>query len=58
MKEENSLRRKEPTIEAAIQGSFGAPRSPHVFFENDINHKKMAKHLRNERRKKVEEEGQ
>ena len=52
MKEENSLKRKEPKLEAAIQGSFGAPRSPNVFFENDINHKRMAKHLRDERRKK------
>ena len=56
MKEENSLKRRQPTEQAAIEGSFGAPRSMNVFFENDVNHKAKAKYIRDERRKNQREE--
>lgn len=52
MKEENLLIRKQPKIEEVIKSSFGAPRSPQVFFENDINHRKVAEYNRKNGRRK------
>ena len=52
IQDEGFLRRKPQTNESAIESSFGAPRTYHTFFENDVDHKRKAKQLRDERKKK------
>lgn len=50
--DESFLKRKPQTTESAIENSFGAPRTFHTFFENDVDHKRRAKQLRDEKRRR------
>lgn len=51
MPEENYLKRKGQTTESAIESSFGAARGINTFFEDDVNHKRIAKHRRDVKQK-------